>query len=158
MTILLDIDGVLVISPPWKKVEIGQDGFMLFNKSSAENLSAILLETNASVVLTTTHRISHTIEKWLEIFKARGINIDVLSKINNVGSIAEMRDRGSEIKEWVDINGLEQNYVIIDDDSSLNNLPSYIKNKWVVTKPFVGIDEEVKQKTLNILLKKNKGL
>jgi hypothetical protein len=129
MIILLDIDGVLVTEPSWRKVENGPDGFMLFNKQSAENLAFILAETNAHVVLTTTHRISFDVEKWVEIFASRGINISTISKINNKRSLAEMQDRGTEIKAWVDENAHQQNYVIIDDDPSINNLPDSIKDK-----------------------------
>jgi sugar-specific transcriptional regulator TrmB len=151
MVILLDIDGVLVTKPSWEKVESGPDGFMLFNKGSAENLAFILSETNASVVLTTTHRINFDLEKWIEIFASRGINISAISKLNNKNSLAEMHDRGTEIKEWVDSNRDQQDYVIIDDDTSINNLPSAIKNRWVATKPFIGIDDEAKERVLAIL-------
>lgn len=153
MVILLDIDGVLVTEPAWKKVETGLDGFMLFNKRSAENLAFILAATNAAVVLTTTHRISFSVERWLEIFSLRGIEINNISKLNTKQSLAEMQDRGTEIKDWVDNNGYE-NYVIIDDDPSINNLPNAIKQRWISIKPYVGIDEEAKQKALDILLNK----
>lgn len=154
MVILLDIDGVLVTEPSWKKVENGPDGFMLFNKRSAENLAFILSETNAAVVLTTTHRINFEPEKWIDIFAARGMNISALSKLNDKKSITEMADRGTEIKEWVDKNRDQQDYVIIDDDTSINNLPWAIKNRWVATRPFIGIDEEAKERVLAILLNK----
>jgi hypothetical protein len=153
MVILLDIDGVLVTEPPWKKVESDVDGFMLFNKQSATNLATILSETNASVVLTSTHRINFELEKWIQIFAKRGLNIHSISKLNDKRSLAEMLDRGTEIKEWVDQNNLVKNYVIIDDDTSINGLSQSIKDKWVITKPFIGIDEEVKQKVLKLLLK-----
>ena len=156
MTILLDIDGVLVTTPPWKDVEIGKDGFMLFNKASAQNLADILTETNAAVVLTNTHRVNYSIEKWKAIFKERGISINVLTKINDVTAIDDMQDRRLEVIQWVELNGQEKNYVILDDDPTLNNLPSFMKNKWITTKPFVGIDDEVKRKTLKVLLKRRK--
>jgi hypothetical protein len=151
MVILLDIDGVLVTEPSWKKVEIGADGVMLFNKQSAENLVDILSLTGADVVLASTHRISFTIERWLEIFKIRGIAINKLSKLNDRQSLSDMQDRGSEIQEWIHKNG-EANYVIIDDDLSINNLPTAIKQRWVTIKPHIGIDIEAKQKVLDILL------
>jgi sugar-specific transcriptional regulator TrmB len=154
MVILLDIDGVLVTAPSWKKVESGPDGFMLLNKQSAENLAFILSKTNASVILTTTHRISFDLKKWIEIFASRGLNIQAISKINDKQVLDEMSDRGTEIKEWVDKEGHQQNYVIIDDDTSIYSLPSSIKDRWVAIKPFIGIDEEAKQRVLAILLEK----
>ncbi|QEC78364.1 HAD domain-containing protein [Mucilaginibacter ginsenosidivorax] len=151
MVILLDIDGVLVTEPSWKKVEIGADGFMLFNKLSAQNLADILLLTGAEVVLASTHRINFAIERWLDIFKIRGVTINKLSKLNDKKSLTDMQDRGNEIQEWIHKNG-EVNYVIIDDDLSINNLPEAIKQKWVTIKPHIGIDIEAKQKALDILL------
>jgi hypothetical protein len=151
MVILLDIDGVLVTEPSWKKVEIGADGFMLFNKQSAENLVDILSLTGADVVLASTHRISFTIERWLEIFKIRGIAINKLSKLNDRQSLSDMQDRGSEIQEWIHKN-CEANYVIIDDDLSINNLPEAIKQRWVTIKPYIGIDADARQMALDILL------
>ncbi len=156
MIILLDIDGVLVTEPSWKKVETGVDGFMLFNKQSAENLAFILAETNASIVLTTTHRINFSLEEWIDIFKKRGINVYSISKVNDKQSLAEMPDRGTEIKEWIEMFGYDQNYVIIDDDPSINNLPLFIKHRCAMTKSFIGINDEVKQKVLEILLHRNK--
>jgi hypothetical protein len=153
MVILLDIDGVLETSPSWRKPEIGPDGFMLFNKHSAENLADILLKTSASVILTSTHRIIFSITEWLNIFQLRGLKIKSLFKLNDTVSISEMKDRGSEIKEWVDNFGHGVNYVIIDDDSSINALPQYIKDRWVKIDPARGVDEEAKQKILGLLLK-----
>jgi len=152
MIILLDIDGVLVTEPSWKKVEIGVDGFMLFNTQAAMNLAAILSETNATIVLTTTHRINFSSEQWIEIFRSRGISVNSISKLNDKNSLAEMQDRGTEIIEWIERVGYDQNYVIIDDDASINNLPLAIKNRWVMTRPFIGIDDEAKQKVMRILL------
>ncbi|GAA3975935.1 HAD domain-containing protein [Mucilaginibacter dorajii] len=151
MIILLDIDGVLVTQPSWKKVDMDADGFMAFNKQSVGNLADIISVTNAAVVLTTTHRITFGLDKWDEIFKLRGINIPAITKLNETISLADMPDRATEIKEWVDKHS-DENYVIIDDDPSINNLSDTIKDRWVATKPFTGIDKEVKQKALNILL------
>lgn len=46
--ILLDIDGVMVITPTWRPPEFLPDGFMAFDTACAENLNAkkIILATN----------------------------------------------------------------------------------------------------------------
>ena len=150
MTILLDMDGVLVTVPSWRKVEIGTDGFMLFNEKAAKNLADILSKTNASIVLTTTHRINYNIERWLEILAARGLKLQCIAKVNSVNSIPLMGSRASEIERWVNDNN-EENYVIIDDDLSIESLPESIKSRWVKTNPMIGIDEEAKQAVLQIL-------
>ncbi len=64
-----------------------------------------------------------------------------------------MSDRATEIKEWVDKHENEH-FVIIDDDISINSLPPEIKDKCVLTKPMIGLDEEATENAFNILLKK----
>ncbi|MDI9877763.1 CPCC family cysteine-rich protein [Flectobacillus rivi] len=151
MTILLDIDGVLETTPIWRPVEIHSDGFMKLNEKALENLSILHKRTNASIVLTTTHRINYDETRWKEIFRLRGLNFETISKLNNKTEISQLLDKGSEIKEWVENKGQEHNYVIIDDDQSINALPEYIKERWVATKPSVGFDKEALEKALLIL-------
>jgi len=151
MTILLDIDGVLETTPSWRHAEIHSDGFMKLNNKALENLSILHKRTNASIVLTTTHRINYDETKWKEIFKLRGLNFETISKLNNKTEISQLSDRGTEIKEWVENQGEEQNYVIIDDDLSINALPEFIKERWVATRPSIGFDKEALEKALLIL-------
>lgn len=151
MKILLDIDGVLETTPTWRQVEIHSDGFMKLNAKALENLSILYKKTNASIVLTTTHRINYDVTRWKEIFRIRGLNFEIISKLNNKTEISQLLDRGTEIKEWVEKYGQQQNYVIIDDDQSINALPESIKERWVVTRPSIGFDKEALQKALLIL-------
>lgn len=153
MIILLDIDGVLVTTPIWKPTEQLSDGFMKFNESATENLANLFKQTNASVILTTTHRINFDETKWKEIFRTRGLHFHTISKVNNKTSIDQLGTRATEIKEWVEQFGKNENYVIIDDDVSLNGLPENIKERWVSTKPLVGFDKNASEKALNILAK-----
>ena len=155
MTILLDIDGVLVTTPSWKPTERLSDGFMKFNETATENLALLFFETNASIVLTTTHRINFDETEWKEIFKTRGLNFQNISKLNNKTSIDQLVDRATEIKEWVEKFGRNENYVIIDDDLSINGLSNDIKERWVSTRPLIGFDKDAKNKALYIL-KENK--
>jgi hypothetical protein len=151
MIILLDIDGVLETTPTWRQVELHTDGFMRLNDNALENLSILHRKTNASIVLTTTHRISYDEAKWKEIFSSRGLFFENISKINDKAELNQLLDRGAEIKEWVENKGQNQNYVIIDDDSSINSLPDKIKERWVSTKPLIGFDKEALEKALQIL-------
>ena len=105
MIILLDIDGVLETTPSWGRAEIHTDGFMKLNENALENLSILHKKTNASIVLTTSHRINYDETKWKEIFRLRGLNFDSISKLNNKTEISQLLDRGSEIKEWVEKKG-----------------------------------------------------
>lgn len=151
MTILLDIDGVLVTTPIWKPTEQLSDGFMKFNENAAENLAILFKETNASIVLTTTHRISFDETKWKEIFKKRGLSFHTITKLNGKTSINQLGDRATEIADWVEQSGKNENYVIIDDDLSLHGLPDEIKEHWVPTKTLIGFDKYARAKALSIL-------
>jgi len=150
--ILLDIDGVLVTTPAWRPVELLADGFLSFNKEAANNLSSIIDQTKASVVLTTTHRINYSIEEWQKILETRGINPASISKINDVAEISGMSDRATEIEEWIFNYSGEEAYVVIDDDLSLNRLPKVLKERCVLTKPMIGLDQETASRALSILL------
>jgi len=156
MTILLDIDGVLVTTPGWKQAEHLADGFMKFSETAVSNLAALYKETNAAIVLTTTHRINYSESQWKEIFKRRGLNFQTISKINDKTEISQLPDRATEIKEWTKSNSIDNNYVIIDDDLSINSLDDSIKERWVATKPLIGFDKEAKEKALLILKSNSK--
>jgi hypothetical protein len=149
--ILLDIDGVLVTTPSWKAAELLDDGFLKFNERASGNLARIVEETKADIVLTTTHRISYSIEEWKVLLNARGIYPNFISKLNNVTTLTGMASRAIEIKEWIDNYAMNRKFVIIDDDLSINDLPGSIKEKCVLTKPLIGLDDEATQKVLNIL-------
>ncbi len=154
MIILLDIDGVLVTTPSWKPAELLADGFLKFNEKAASNLARIIAETNASVVLTTTHRISYPVEKWKELLQTRGINPASISKINEVTALCDMADRAIEIQEWVNKQVSGERFVIVDDDLSINGLPPSIKEKCVLTSPMIGLDEAAATKALDVLQQK----
>ncbi len=151
MVILLDIDGVLDTTPSWRKAEIAEDGFMKLNEKALENLSSLYKKTKASIVITSTHRIRFDENKWKEIFENRGLKIESISKLNDKTEINQLQDRNIEIIEWEKNVGEKLNYVIIDDDLSLNALPENIKHHWVQTKPLIGFDEAALEKALFIL-------
>ena len=152
MTILLDIDGVLVTTPSWRATEHLPDGFLKFNEKAASNLSRIIDKTNAGIVLTTTHRISYSVDKWKELLQTRGIFPSSITKLNDLTTLSDMADRATEIKEWVDKQSIDKIFVIIDDDLSINSLPTSIKEKFVLTKPMIGLDEEATLQAIKILL------
>lgn len=151
MKILLDIDGVLVTTPPWRVPEILTDGFMKFNERAAFNLQRIIIETNATIVLTTTHRISYSVDTWKGIFRVRGISVNTILKLNKRETLEEMPNRATEIKEWVDSYGEGKKFVVIDDDLSIHGLSAKIKERCVITKPLIGLDCEATLNVLNIL-------
>lgn len=151
MTILLDIDGVLVTTPSWKPVPLLPDGFLEFNEKAARNLAHLINQAGASVVLTTTHRVSYSVDEWKVILHTRGIYPISISRVNNIASLNEMPARAIEIKDWVDRNISNEKYVILDDDLSINDLPFEIKRNVVLTRPMIGFDDEALQQALRIL-------
>lgn len=151
MIVLLDIDGVLVTTPGWRITEQHSDGFLKFNDKAEKNLIKLITETNASIVLTTTHRITYSVEKWKEIFNNRGIPVETIEKVNTKQTIEHMLDRGQEIKEWIDLFGTGKKFVILNDDLSINALPVEIKEKWVMTKSMIGLDEDGTDQAIKIL-------
>lgn len=84
MVILLDLDGVLITTPPWRAVAMAADGFCQFNEKAAKNLAYILAVTKASIVLTTSHRINYSLSQWREILHNRGIDSPLISKVNDL--------------------------------------------------------------------------
>ena len=152
MTILLDIDGVLVTTPSWRRPELLQDGFMKFKEQAVTNLSLLLGATNAHIVLSTTHRINFDLETWRCLFNTRGLNITSLSKINAQTILDPKETRAEEILKWIDSPGSDKNYVIIDDDTSIHALPEFIKARWVRTSALIGFDAACLQKAMQVLM------
>ena len=62
-----------------------------------------------------------------------------------------MLDRATEIQEWVEKQNGSKEYVVIDDDLSVNGLPNSINERCVLTKPLIVLDEEAMTKVMFIL-------
>lgn len=146
MLILLDIDGVMVQAASWKRVEILNDGFTSFNARAVSVLQKIISETGASIVLTTSHKYKYNLDQWKDIFATRGINANIDRLEDNLTYL----NRKEEILRWFSINNDVDDFVIIDDDKSLNGLPSNLKQKLVQTSPMIGLTEEHIEQTFKI--------
>lgn len=151
MKILLDFDGVMVTTPTWRAVERLEDGFMAFNESCVRNLARVLSITQADIVLTTTHRIHYDNEMWRQLLHNRGIVTNKVTKVNQAKTFSELSIRHTEVLNWVNANPNE-NYVIIDDDKSLRDLHTAVKNRWVETDFYAGLTEVGREQALDILL------
>ncbi|MBC7553993.1 MAG: hypothetical protein H7257_08440 [Taibaiella sp.] len=149
--ILLDIDGVMVTTPGWKRAEMNSDGFMEFNRRAAGNLASIIAATGADVILTTSHRNQYPAEAWKLILDRRGIATNSITIIDDYIGAGNYTSRAEEIQRWVRVFGEHKNYVIIDDDTSLDNLPVSVKNRWVKTSPLIGLDDKAVAKALEVL-------
>ena len=147
MILLIDIDGVLEISPSWKKPEFLEDNFYKFNEQAQKNLIEIIDKINPEIILTTTHRINYNLTEWNQIFKLRGINVDKISKINDAKKATDLKKRNIEIEEWFLKNSTAE-FLILDDDKSLNELPNNLKNRWIQIDSMFGITESIKHQIL----------
>lgn len=150
MLILLDIDGVMVPATSWRPSEILSDGFANFSSKATIGLQSIINNTRATILLTTSHKSVYSNSEWEQIFKTRGI----ISKIDKLEHNGDNLNRKEEILRWFSIKKTLENFVIIDDDKSLNGLPAYIKNKVVLTSGTIGLNTELAQSAIDILRKK----
>ena len=147
MILLLDIDGVLETSPSWKQPEFLEDKFYKFNENSRKNFIEVINKINPEIILTTTHRINYNLTEWNKIFELRGINVSKISKINNAKKATDLKKRNIEIEEWFLKNSTAE-FLILDDDKSLNELPNNLKNHWIQIDSMFGITESIKNQIL----------
>lgn len=148
MKILLDIDGVMVPANNWKTPELRSDGFPDFSKRAVHSLNKILSSTNASLLLTTSHKFKYSLDTWKRIFKDRGINAQISTLINS----SNFKTRKDEVLDWLQKHQSEENFVIIDDDKSLNDLPKEYKHWVILTSPLIGLNEENANQAIEVLL------
>lgn len=150
MKLLLNFDGVMITTPAWKPVEGFSDGFIDFNEASIKNLKRIInLGEVDTIILTTTHRIIKTIEEWEWLFKRRGISVEHIEKINDADSLTTMKLSHIEIEAWAQGQDAAD-FIIIDDDAGLNQLPAHIKERWIKTNSLIGLNDD---KTNEVLAK-----
>lgn len=151
MLIFLDIDGVMVPAQGWKSPELLNDGFPAFSDKAICALQKLIAE-DTIIMLTTSHKSNFSIEAWKGIFRKRGLNIEHIKSLPaNVDNLS----RKDEIGNWFNSNTPDSDFIIIDDDRSLNGLPGFLKNNLVQTSPYVGLTEE-HLTGINAIL--NKGL
>lgn len=148
MLILLDIDGVMVPASAWKRPEFLNDGFPVFSNRATEALQKIISETSANLLLTTSHKSNYSISEWNAIFKLRGITV---TKIERLEGNSLNTNRKDEILNWFSFTNSKEKFVIIDDDKSLNALPSNLKEKLVLTSPLVGLTMDMAFDAIAIL-------
>ncbi len=148
MTILLDIDGVMVQAKSWSPAPQHEDGFSMFSSKAVDALNLIINKTNASILLTTSHKNSFSIPEWYGIFNRRGIQV---GKIDRLPQNQSRVSRYQEIMNWYSKGDHVQDFVIIDDDKSLNGLPDHLKSRLIATKPLIGLTNEHVSKSVSIL-------
>ena len=137
MLLFLDIDGVMVPAKSWQSPELLNDGFPAFTKKAVKVLQN-LISDDTTVMLTTSHKSRFTLEQWKEIFQKRGLQV---SKLKSLDENIKFQSRKDEILNWFNLNKITEEFIIIDDDKSLNGLPPYLKDKLILTSPLIGLTD-----------------
>lgn len=138
MLIFLDIDGVMVPAKGWRNPEFLDDGFPAFSIAATNTLQRLITD-DVTIILTTSHEAKFSIDEWALIFKNRGINIIKMKFLPENSNNLRRKD---EIVNWFIANKVEEEFVIIDDDNSLNELPEILKAHLVQTSSYIGLTEE----------------
>lgn len=138
MLLYLDIDGVMVPANSWRRPEILEDDFPNFSVKAVKSLDRIISTSSANIVLTTSHKHKYTLQEWKRIFKRRNINVNKISRLPKNTTHLNRKD---ELINWFNDNRLKEQFIIIDDDKSLNGLPTSLKNKLIQTSGSVGLTD-----------------
>ena len=139
MIFFLDIDGVMVHAIPYRKVELAEDGFYVFNSVAVEILKSVISIPHDELILSTSHRFKFSIPEWRQIFEARGLSVKNISIVDLPLELKS--NRLSEIIDWITQKHLDPNeIIIIDDDKSLNDLPSHLKERLILTDSYAGLN------------------
>ena len=138
MYLILDLDGVLITNPSWKADRIHSDGYSEFNESCVENLNRLLTLAEFDIWLSSTRRTTKTLTEFNLIFKNRGVKKEI------VGFLPEYDDcknRKEEVLKFI-TEFKTSDFLIIDDDKSLNGLENGLKNKLISTELTKGFSSE----------------
>jgi hypothetical protein len=139
MLIFLDIDGVMVPAKSWQRPDILEDGFVDFSSKAVRVLQDILAQNAiTTIILTTSHKSRFSLSQWKIIFERRGLNVIKLESLNDN---TDFQSRKVEILNWFDSNDVQEDFIIIDDDKSLNDLPKFYKDRLVLTSSLIGLNE-----------------
>lgn len=138
MLIFSDIDGVMVSAASWKAPELLEDGFPMFTQKSIQSLKSIIT-SDTKTILSTSHRDRFSIEKWKEIFAKRGLLVKNLDRLPSSNMHGKRKD---EIMQWFSTHRRPKNFIIIDDDNTLHDLPRDLNDHLVITSSLVGLTPE----------------
>ncbi len=138
MLVFLDINGVMVPAKGWKKPDLLGDGFAAFSNKAINALRSLISE-DTTIMLTTSHKSNYNVGTWKDIFAKRGINVEKIQVLDeNINNL----DRKSEIERWFLLNNTHEDFVVIDDDKTLNSLKRDLKSHLILTTPMIGLTDE----------------
>ncbi|WP_397363883.1 HAD domain-containing protein [Olleya sp. R77988] len=147
--LILDLDGVLITNPSWKADRIHSDGYSEFNESCVENLNRLLTLTEFDIWLSSTRRTVKSLTEFNLIFKNRRIKKEI---VGFLPEYADCKNRKEEVLKFI-TEFKASDFLIIDDDKSLNGLENGIKDSLVLTELTKGFNsEKLKEATKKIKL------
>ena len=136
--ILLDLDGVLITTPPWKQDELHDDGYSNFNYLAVDNLNKLLSIADAELWLISDRRKGYIKEQFNAIFSNRNISKKLSGMVPVYpGEYTRIGELEKFLEEFTPTN-----FLSIDDEGSLEELEDDKKKFWVRTNPLVGFNEE----------------
>lgn len=147
LTVILDLDGVLITTPPWKADAIHTDGYSDFNADCVANFNTLLHGVDAEVWLISMRRKTKTLAEMQTIFANRGI---VAPLVGMVPVYDEDMKRNHETVRFIRENNLEH-YLIIDDNTVLRQLPRVMKTRLVQTNYLLGFNGEKLEEARRLL-------
>ena len=139
MLIFLDIDGVMAPAKSWQRPDILEDGFVDFSPKAVRVIQDLISQNaDSTIILTTSHKSRFSLSQWKIIFERRGLNVNKLESLNDNN---DFQSRKVEILNWFDSNDIHEDFIIIDDEKSLNDLPKIYKDRLILTSSLVGLNE-----------------
>jgi len=139
MLIFLDIDGVMAPAKSWQRPDVLEDGFVDFSSKAVSVLQDVLAQNaDTTIILTTSHKSRFSLSQWKIIFERRGLKVNKLESLNDNN---DFQSRKVEILNWFESNDIHEDFIIIDDDKSLNDLPTFYKDRLILTSSLVGLNE-----------------
>lgn len=147
--VILDLDGVLITTPPWRQDELCEDGYARFKTDAVDNLNFLLSEADAELWLISGRRKRKKLEEFNEIFKSRNI-LKELSGM--VPAYEDWIPRIEEFKRFLSEQEID-NFLLIDDDSSLDALDQEHKTFWVKPHSMIGFSDNKLNEAIEVIKK-----
>jgi len=137
--IFLDIDDVLNTLPTRERGE-------LFDSVNIAALNKVLDSTSSMIVLTTSWRLSASVEEWEDILVSAGIRAQGL--VLGVTPWFDDATRGEEIATWLEQAPFDiADYAILDDRTDMEPCQGHL----LQTSPEVGLTDSVASEAIRRL-------
>ena len=152
--IFLDFDGVLINRQSWL---MASGSHAMAHRPCVDALNRIIEATEASIVVSSTSRIGKSAMELHFILKGWGVQGRVLGKTPQIttgrGKVLVSRPRGEEIERWLDAEGWDEPFVILDDEG----IAGVLESRLVRTDFEIGLTMEDATRAIRLLQSANAG-